>query len=70
MPSSAADLVDELWDQIEKIEGRPVVGDTEDRRRRIGVTGNYQLGVAHPLEVLRSTGDAEGKVRPRLDLDA
>src|SRR3990172_5200229 len=63
--SSAAQALGQRRHDLEDVGHRPVVGDTEDRCVRVRVDGHDQLGVAHPLQVLRRAADTEREVQLR-----
>src|SRR3990172_1695701 len=68
--SSAAQALGQRRHDLEDVGHRPVVGDTEDRCVRVRVDGHDQLGVAHPLQVLRRAADTEREVQLRFQPQA
>ena len=66
----SADPRGELVGDVEQVGHRPVVGDVEDRRPRVGVDRDDQLRALHPLHVLRRAGDAEPEVELGMHLRA
>src|SRR4051794_22017523 len=60
--TSAIEGPGQLRQQREQVADEAVVGDTEDRRRRIGVDGDDDFAFLHAGEMLDGARDAAGDV--------